>query len=109
MIFTLIYRGKPYLINAEHLARLILLLALRKTHQSVTTTNNEKRKVKTEKTVCEINYDSLEWQELDKLARQAGYQSAMICANECGQWRAPISEFRAFLEASIHEAEGRPQ
>lgn len=28
MIFTILYRGKQYLINAEHLARLVLLLAL---------------------------------------------------------------------------------
>lgn len=33
MIFTILYRGRAYLINAEHLARLVLLLALRKTHR----------------------------------------------------------------------------
>lgn len=28
MIFTLIYRGQRYYLNAEHLARLVMLLAL---------------------------------------------------------------------------------
>lgn len=56
---------------------------------------------RTEKTVCEINFDSSEWLELDKLARKAGYGNAQVCANETGQWRATVGEFKTFLEGQI--------
>jgi hypothetical protein len=60
-------------------------------------TNQNMKSEQTKKTVCEIIFDSPEWLELDRLARKAGYHSAQICANETGQWRATVEQFKEFL------------